>query len=249
LRYGYLTADAIVAVSNGVADDLATTAKIPRQRISTIYNPVVGPDILDLAEEPLDHPWFDRDAPPVILAAGRISPQKDYSTLIRAFSRVHAKRKVRLIILGAEGHGCADYVQEVRSLASQHPIAEDVLFAGFVANPFAYMARASLFVLSSAYEGLPGVLIQALACGCPVVSTDCPSGPMEILDGGRYGALVPVGNETAMAEAIATTLDNPIDAAVLKARADYFSIDQAIDGYLRLLLPLVAGAEKTAAYR
>ena len=149
---------------------------------------------------------------------------------------MRAQRKVRLVILGAEGYGCADYVREVHELAGELGIADDVAFPGYVANPFAYMARAALFVLSSVYEGLPGVLIQALACGCPVVSTDCPSGPGEILEDGRYGPLVPVGDDRAMAEAIVKTLDRPLEKEVLHARGATFSVDNAVDGYLKLLL-------------
>ena len=245
LRRGYLDADGIVAVSNGVADDLSTFAGIPRDRVSTVYNPVVGPDLLALAEEPLDHLWFAPEAPPVILAAGRIAPQKDYLTLIRAFFRVSRERRVRLVILGAEGDGCADYMREVRGLVAELGLADDVLFPGYVANPFAYMSRAAVFVLSSVFEGLPGVLIQALACGCPVLSTDCPSGPTEILEEGRYGPLVPMGDERAMAEAIDKTLDRPLPKHVLRARGAMFSVDKAVDGYLELLLGpnAVAGAD------
>ena len=236
LRCGYLAADAIVAVSDGVGDDLAAFARLPREQIHTVYNPVIGPDILALAEKPLDHPWFGRKAPPVVLAAGRIDPQKDYLTLLRAFSRVRAEREVRLIILGAEGHGCRGYAREIHRLADELRVAKDISFPGFVANPFAYMARASLFVLSSVYEGLPGVLVQALACGCPVVSTDCPSGPGEILEGGRYGPLVSVGDVRAMADAMTRTLDHPLSHEVLQARGAEFSDDNAVEGYLELLL-------------
>ena len=143
---------------------------------------------------------------------------------------------MRLVILGSEGHGCTDYVREVHKLAGDLCIANDVFFPGFVANPFAYMGRAALFVLSSVYEGLPGVLIQALACGCPVVSTDCPSGPREILEDGRHGPLVPVGDDRAMADAINKTLDRPLAQKALRARGVMFSVDNAVDAYLRLLL-------------
>jgi glycosyltransferase involved in cell wall biosynthesis len=236
LRSAYLSADAIVAVSDGVADDLAAVAGIPRDRIVTVYNPVVGADILAEAEQPLDHPWFANDAPPVVLAAGRIAPQKDYHTLIKAFARVRREREARLVILGAQGLGCADYVAAIKALIGEFGLADAVAFPGFVANPFAYMARASVFVLSSRYEGLPGVLIQALACGCPVVSTDCPSGPREVLADGQYGPLVPVGDDAALAAAILAALDNPLPKDVLRGRGAMFSVDAAVDGYLRLLL-------------
>jgi glycosyltransferase involved in cell wall biosynthesis len=127
-------------------------------------------------------------------------------------------------------------------------VADDVDLPGFVANPFAYMARASAFVLSSLYEGLPGVLIQAMACGCPVVSTDCPSGPAEILDGGRFGSLVPVGDELAMAEAIVASLDHPIASERLRARAQLFSVERAVDRYVDLMFDQVyAGLGATHA--
>jgi len=236
LRRTYLSADAIVAVSNGVADDLAKCSGIPRERIRTIYNPIVGPDITAMAEQPLAEPFFGLDTPPVVLAVGRLDPQKDYSTLVRAFARLRNKREARLLILGAEHRLHPLYQQEIMDLAAELGIAEDLMLPGYVNNPFAYMARAGVFVLSSTHEGLPGVLIQALACGCPTVSTDCPSGPREILENGRYGALVPVGDDAAMAAAIEQTLDKPIASEVLKARADTFSIDRAVDSYLQVLL-------------
>lgn len=242
LRWGYESSDAITAVSSGVADDLAVVAAIPRARISTVYNPVVGPDLPFLAEQPVDHPWFVLGAPPVVLAAGRISPQKDFATLIRAFAAARRARHIRLVILGAEGLGCSDHFQDIRSLIAELGVGDDVDFPGFVANPFAYMARAAAFVLSSRYEGLPGVLIQALACGCPVVSTDCPSGPREVLDDGRFGPLVAVGDDVAMAAAILQTLDTPLPRTTLITRASAFSVDNAVDDYLRLLLGPAAAA-------
>jgi glycosyltransferase involved in cell wall biosynthesis len=237
LRRAYLGADAIVTVSDGVADDLAAHADIPRDRITTVYNPVVGPDLSAKAKDPLDHPWFAPGAPPVILAAGRLDPQKDFCTLIRAFAQVRAKRPARLMILGAASLAKPAHAGELKALAATRSIAGDVDMPGFVANPFAFMARASVFVLSSRYEGLPGALIQALACGCPVVSTDCPSGPAEILENGRFGPLVPVGDDTALSQAIEAVLDQPPISAYLQARAKRFSVQQATDHYLELLLP------------
>ncbi len=237
LRDAYLCADAIVAVSDGVADDLAAHAGIPRQRITTVYNPVVGPDLFAKAKEPLDHPWFAPGAPPVILAAGRLDPQKDFCTLIWAFAQVQAKRPARLMILGAASLAKPAHAVELKTLAATLGVEDDVAMPGFVGNPFAFMARASAFVLSSLYEGLPGVLIQALACGCPVVSTDCPSGPREILDGGRLGPLVPVGDATALAGAIEHVLDDPLPSELLQGRAELFSVRRAVDHHLELLFP------------
>jgi glycosyltransferase involved in cell wall biosynthesis len=128
--------------------------------------------------------------------------------------------------------------RELEELADSLGVRQDLALPGFEENPFAYMARAAVFVLSSAYEGLPGVLIQAMASGCPVVSTDCPSGPREILEHGSYGPLVPVGNDRAMAEAIQTVLDAPPSQERLRRRAAEFSMDRAMEQYLEVLFEL-----------
>lgn len=234
VRRSYMNADAIVAVSDGVADDLASTTRIPRDRITTIYNPVVTPMLLKRAEEPVDHPWFAPGAPPVLLGVGRLHDDKDFPTLIRAFARVRKAREARLVILGEAKR--AERLDQLKDLAEELGVAEHVAFPGFVENPLAYMANASIFVLSSIWEGLPGVMIEALACGCPVASTDCPSGPAEILQNGLYGPLVPVGDDAALAEAILSTLDNPPDRDKLRARGAAFSLDRAVDRYLDVLL-------------
>ncbi len=227
----YPEADRIVAVSDGVADDLAQTIRLARTRISTIYNPVFRPDLLTLAHAPLEHPWFAPGAPPVILGIGKLKPQKDFACLIWAFARVRATRPARLLILGEGPQRDA-----LLSLAGQLRVANAIALPGFVENPFAYMARAAVLVVSSAWEGFGNVVIEALACGCPVVSTDCPSGPAEILDGGTYGRLVPVGDDTALAQAILTTLDHPPRRNCSRDRARMFSIDRAVERYLDVLL-------------
>ncbi len=229
-RRFYRRADAVLAVSEGVADDLAEVAALPRNIIRTISNPVVTPDLTSRASEAVDHPWFAAEGPPVILGVGRLAAQKDFATLIRAFARVRAGRPARLMILG-EGRKRG----ELEALAESLGVRKDLAMPGFSENPFAYMARASVFVLSSGYEGLPGVLIQAMACGCPVVSTDCPSGPREILQDGRYGPLVPVKDDEALATAIDTVLDKPPDREWLSARAADYSIDRAVERYLEVL--------------
>ena len=181
----------------------------------------------------MDHPWFAPGSPPVVLGIGRLTTQKDFPTLLKAFAQVRAVRKARLMILG-EGRDR----QALEVLARELGVASDVDLPGFVLNPFPYMVRASLLVLSSAWEGLPGVLIEAMACGCPVVSTDCPSGPSEILDGGAYGPLVPVGDDGALAKAILSVLEMPPDPERLRARAALFSVERATDQYLQVLLEL-----------
>lgn len=202
LRNIYPLAHNIVAVSNGVARDLSNYANIQPNQICTIYNPVITSELYERANEPVEHPWLDEDNIPLILGVGRLTKAKDFSTLIRAVSIVHKSAPVRLIILG-EG----DERPNLKALANRLGLSSEVCLLGFSENPFPYYKKSSVFVLSSLWEGLPTVLIEALACGCPVVSTDCPSGPFEILDGGNYGHLVPVGDIAAMAEAILSVLN------------------------------------------
>jgi glycosyltransferase involved in cell wall biosynthesis len=156
--------------------------------------------------------------------------KKDYPTLLRAFARLRQCRPLRLIILGK-----GPDQKKLQQLAADLSIDQDVRFAGWIDNVYAHMARASVFALTSIREGLPGVLIQALACGCPVVSTDCPSGPAEILQNGRFGRLVRMGDEADLAEALAATIDNPPSADSLRRRAAFFTAANAVDGYLDAL--------------
>ncbi|WP_198038372.1 glycosyltransferase [Skermanella stibiiresistens] len=233
--YLYPRAARIIAVSAGVADDLTRFARIKRSRIEVAHNPVVTEDLLTRAAQPVNHPWLAEGEPPVILGVGRLSEQKDFANLLRAFARLRASRPARLMILG-EGK----LRPELERLADELGIAADVQLPGFVDNPMAFMAKASLFVLSSRFEGLPTVLIEAIACGTNVVSTDCPSGPSEILEGGRLGGLAPVGDPEALARAMGEALENPVPAALLRAKADEFTADRAVDRYLELLQPAAA---------
>ena len=182
----------------------------------------------------MDDPWFAPGAPPVILGIGRFAPQKDFPALLRAFTRVRAKRDARLIILG-EGKD-ATRRDELLELAKQLGIEDDLALPGFVRNPYSYMVRAGVFVLSSAWEGFPNALAEAIACGCPVVSTDCPSGPSEMLDNGTYGPLVPVGDDAALADAILATLDNPPDKEILRERGAEYSLERSVERHLEVLL-------------
>lgn len=225
-------ADGIIAVSRGLADEWAEEAAIPRSRIAVVHNPVVGRGLSALAASPLHYPWFREGGPPLILGAGRLEPQKDFETLLRAFAAVRRRRPARLAILGD-----GPLLPAIRGLADRLGVRREVLFPGFVSNPFAWMARAGVFALSSKWEGFGMVLVEALACGCPVVSTDCPSGPAEILDGGAYGRLVPVGDPQAMAEAILETLDRPPERDLLRRRGARFSEDRALPGYARFVPP------------
>ncbi len=231
-QHFYPEADAVAAVSRGVALELCGLAGLDPGRIHVTGNPVVTPALHEAARASPGHAWLAEGAPPVLLAAGKLKPQKDFATLLRAFARLREQRPARLLILG-EG----PERRRLRALARRLGVARDVAMPGFVRNPFAYMARARVFALSSAFEGLPSVLIQAMACGCPVVSTDCPSGPCEILEQGAHGALVPVGDAPALAAALLRTLASPPSAGALRARAAAFSADGAVTRYLALLRP------------
>jgi glycosyltransferase involved in cell wall biosynthesis len=227
LTYPY--ADAVVAVSSGAADDLAAAIKLPRERIYVIHNPVVTPAMLKKSREPIDHRWFRPGEPPVILGVGRIVRPKDFSVLIRAFAKLREQREARLMILG-EG----EERLQLEALVSELGVGEYVLMPGFVANPYAYMHQTALFVLSSAWEGFGNVIVEAMACGTPVVSTDCLSGPAEILENGRWGRLVPVGDATALTAAIIATLDDPKHPDIVRRSLD-FSMDAAVERYLKVL--------------
>ncbi len=229
-RY-YPQADALIAISRGVADDLQRTVPLASDRIRVVYNPVDSTAIRHRAQEPVHHPWLAPGAPPLLLAVGKLKAQKDFPTLLRAFARVREGSAARLAILG-EG----EERRSLERLATRLGLAGALLLPGFVVNPFVWMARADVFVLSSAWEGLSNALLEALACGCPVVSTDCPSGPAEVLAGGRYGSLVPVGDAGAMAAAILSALQAPADPARQQARAAEFGVARAVDAYLQVLL-------------
>jgi glycosyltransferase involved in cell wall biosynthesis len=230
IRLFYRWADVIVVPSEGVAVDLASLAKLPRERISVLPNPVVTPELLARSAEPTGDPWLDAADLPVILGVGELSSRKDFETLIRAFALVRRVRPCRLVIVG-RGRQRDDLL----ALATELGVAESVKLPGFVDNPFAYMHRASVFVLSSRIEGFGNVLVEALAAGAPVVSTDCPSGPREILDNGRYGKLVPVGDAEAMARAIAETLNRPLAPELRRAAADRYAVDNSAHRYLEAL--------------
>jgi glycosyltransferase involved in cell wall biosynthesis len=230
VRHCYHWADGIVAVSKGVADDLAQVTGIPRPDIRVIYNPVITPELRRKAKAPLAHPWFDPRQPPVVLGVGRLTEQKNYAALIEAFAQVRQLRPARLMILG-EG-------QErgmLEALARQLRLEQNVKLPGIVENPYPYMSQASVFVLSSRWEGLPTVLIEALYCGVPIVATDCPSGPREILAGGKYGQLIPMGNTSALARAIETVLAGHISRPTRESWQP-FELEIVVDQYIDTLL-------------
>jgi len=234
----YRRADAVVAVSKGVAEDITKYLGLDLDHVTTIYNPIETKQIETLSHESLNHPWFDAGTVPVILGVGRFVAQKDFPLMLRAFAKIREKRQVRLVLLGgdessAEQH---EHKQVLSRLAVQLGVQEDFDMPGYKVKPYPFLRRASVFVLSSRYEGFGNVLVEALLCGCPVVSTNCPSGPAEILSDGKYGMLVPVGDEGKLADAICETLDNPKNKSVMRARGEEFSIENAVERYRKVLL-------------
>jgi glycosyltransferase involved in cell wall biosynthesis len=197
VRYIYPYADVVVAVSNGVKSDLIEYAGIDKNKIVVIYNPVIDSKIYERALEDIDHPWLQDRSSPVILSVGRLNRQKDYETLIRAVEIVAKHMSIRLIILGEGGER-----RSLEKMVADKQMSEYVSMPGFVDNPFPFIKQADVFVLSSIFEGLPNVLIQSLALGTPVISTDCPYGPREILEDGLSGRLVPVQNPSMLASSL-----------------------------------------------
>lgn len=229
-RLAYRQATTVVAVSKGVAEDLQKVIGVAPEKIKVIYNPIDTADLVKKAAEPIAHPWLRDKEPPVILGIGRLTPQKDFGTLIKAFSEVRAKHHSRLIILG-DGEQRA----ELELLACKLGVADDIWMPGFMENPFQWMRSATVFVLSSRYEGFPNVLVQALACGARVISTDCHSGPAEILSHGYPGRLFPVGNVSALSEAIIECILEPPRGVSSVSPCYSFSKEKARDMYVQVL--------------
>lgn len=233
-RLFYPWADCVTAVSQGVKDDMVAKLGLPSESIEVIYNPIVDDDLQTLAGEPIDHPWFQEDIP-IILGAGRLVPQKNFQMLLRAFAEIRARQPARLVILG-EG----PLQDELTALAEQLKVADDVWLAGFDKNPFKYMAKADIFVLSSLHEGLPGVLIQAMACGTAVIATDCPFGPDEIIKDGEDGFLVAVNDVDGLAERMMLLLSHPEERMAIGALAQLnvqrFKIDRVLQNYYHAIV-------------
>ncbi|MGI9295361.1 MAG: glycosyltransferase [Pseudomonadales bacterium] len=237
-KKAYQNADQIICVSQGVADDLADQLKLNRDGINAIYNPVVTPELLAGMQQAVDHSWFHAGEPPVILSVGRPGQQKDFTTLLKAFARVRQQHDVRLVILGEarDPNKKQRRQTEMDLLMRQLDITDFVDFHGFVHNPYSYMAKAAVFVLASHYEGFGNVIAEALACGCPVISSDCPSGPAEILQNGACGKLVPISDAPAMAAAISATLIEKNDSDAPQRRAEDFLLEPIARDYAHVLL-------------
>ena len=216
-----------VAVSDGAARSVVEELGVPEEKVSVLHNPIPVDEIRAQACERVQQRWLDDEGLDVVLGIGRLAPQKDFETFLRTFQRVHdADPDTRAIIVGQGPER-----DELESLARELDIDGVVSFAGYVDNPYSYMAGADAMLLSSRHEGLPTVLIEAMACGCPVVATDCPSGPQTILAGGTYGPLVDVSDDEGLAEAVLSTLADPLDSTTLVDRARDFSPETVLDEY------------------
>ncbi len=229
MRWFYPSADKVVAVSQGLARELEDYLQLKSGTIDVIYNPVIDDQLVTKAQLSVKHPWFNDKTIPIILGVGRLVPQKDFATLIKAFAIVRKKQKARLVILGEGG-----LKDELLALVEGLNLTDDVAILDFVENPYAYMAKSAVFVLSSIAEGLPTVLIEAMAVGIPVISTNCPSGPVEILDNGKYGELVPVGDSKALGNAILKVLNgknNPVNSSWL----EQFTLKNSAQKYIDLI--------------
>lgn len=233
----------LITVSQGVADELISLTGVAASAVHVVHNPIVTDDFAERAAAANPQHWFRAGEPPVILGVGRLTAQKDFATLVRAFARVRQHGRYRLMITG-EG----EERDALRALADELGVGSDIALPGFVANPLPVMRDACVLAMPSAWEGFGNVLVEAMFCGTPVVSTDCPQGPREVLDHGRYGRLVPVADAAALADAIIATVDAPPDPAELRRRAEQFSVAAAVDRY-QALLGLGAGAPRARRQR
>lgn len=229
VRSLYPKATGIISVSKGVEDNLISDYKLPENKCFVIYNGKDIERIKELANKEINHPWFKEEIP-IIIACGRLRAPKNYPLLLKAMSLVLKKNNLRLLILG-EGEDRSKLKQYTKELG----ISNNVVFLGFQSNPFKFMSRATVFVLSSSWEGFPNVIIEAMTCRIPVISTRCPSGPDEIITGGVNGLLVPVGNVDALAEAILRLLkDESLRKNLAEAgrkRAEDFRVEKMVAKY------------------
>lgn len=238
VRLLYPLADAVIAVSQGVRQDLIDRIGLSPDKITHIPNPVDMATLIRQADERIDHSWFGEGQPPVIISLGRLTGQKDFATLICAFARLRQARPARLMILG-EGIERSS----LEALVRNFELANDVALPGFKVNPYPYLQKAALFVLSSRWEGMPGVILEALALGLPIVATDCHSGPREILADGCFGRLVPVGHTHELFKAMSEALDRAPAASVLQTRATHFSPSSTVKKYLAVMVPAQVGVK------
>ncbi|HEY0335651.1 MAG TPA: glycosyltransferase [Stenotrophomonas sp.] len=235
MPWAYRLAHAVIAVSQGVHDDLQPAlGKAVRRRSGIIANPVLRDDWQALSQAPVDDAWFRDDRAPVVLSVGRLSREKDFALLIRAFSQLPPSLEAcRLAIIGEGPERGA-----LQALIDELGLATRVRLLGQQANPFAFMRRATVFALTSRFEGFGNVLVEAMACGLPVISTDCPVGPREILCDGRFGTLVPLADVQALASALGAAVQDPRPADGATARALEFGAEHSVRQYLALFTRL-----------
>jgi len=227
-RLVYPLADAVVGVARGVSDELVALG-VPRAKVSTIWNPVVTDDFPARAAQPAPHPWLSDGGPPVVMAAGRLAPVKDYPTFLEAIAHLRRRRPVRALLLGDGPER-----EALLALRDKFGLADCVDLPGRFADPLPWFGRAAAVAVSSRSEGFALTLVEAMALGIPVASTDCPVGPRDILEGGRCGPLTPVGDAPALAEALAGLLDAPPSAEMLRARAADFTVARSAESFLEL---------------
>lgn len=230
MHHLYPQISTVIVPSAGVADDMSLFAEIDRSHITVVHNPIVTPNFLNKVKQAAEHPWLSDSEIPVILGVGELSGRKAFDVLINAFSLVRRQRLCRLILVGKGRKR-----EELEALVSKLELTESVSIVGFQENPFSYMSEADVFVSASTFEGFGNVIVEAMAAGTPVVATDCPSGPREILKDGRLGHLVPVNDEQAMADAISSMLDKPTSKGVLADAVNDYHIDTITDQYLTAL--------------
>lgn len=235
-RIAVLRCDRSVPVSDGIRQSYLGLSAGGDKKLTTIYNPVVSDELLAASRAEVHDAWLDegRNFKTLVMVA-RLAPEKDHATTFKALARIRRSQDVRLLVIGG-----GPLLEHLRSNATELGIGEAVRFLGRLENPYAFMRQADALVLSSTTEGLPGVLIQAMAVGCPVVAADCPWGPAEILEGGKWGPLVPVGDPEALADAILDVLFDPPPREALERRAREFSATASVDKLLALMDSLVA---------
>lgn len=230
LKRLYRRPDGVIAVSRGNDRDLRKELDVAAHRIRVLPNPVVTPELIEHGVGRPDHPWFAAGEPPVVVAVGGMRQQKDFATLIRAFARLRKQRECRLVIIG-DGRQMMRLQYLVRDLG----MANDVAFPGWLSNPYPWVSSADVLALSSLWEGFGNVIVEALALGTPVVATDCPYGPAEILQGGAYGRLVPVRDDGAMAQALSETISDPLSPPVLWEAVTPYTLRASAAAYARTL--------------
>jgi glycosyltransferase involved in cell wall biosynthesis len=247
VRLLYPRAERIIGVAQGVCDDLIANFGVPPERVRAILNPIDLERVRRAAQEPPPHPWLQPGADrPTLVTVGKLQVAKGHHDLLAAFARVRAELPARLLILGQ-----GPLEAELRATIARHQLQDDVALVGFQSNPYAFMGHSPIFVLSSLWEGFPNVLTEAMACGAAVISTDCPSGPSEIIEDGRSGLLVPVGDAGALSDAMLRLLRDESLRRAIAARGhrevERFSVEKIIAQYAASFEEVLRGAQERIA--